>query len=216
MSSFTRIDYETTKEKSSMIKLDYSQHQCPYPVVETRKQILANPGATLVVLVGDQAGRDNVSRLATKMGYQTATIEAGSNFQLTLIPEDKAGEATQSETPLTPPAAGKTVIYCGSDRMGDGDDQFGRVLMINFLTTLLEMDPLPDIILFVNSGIDLTTQGSAILEALKTLEKRGVDIASCGLCLDFYQKKDQLRVGRVTNMYEMVDVQCQAGRVVTP
>ena len=199
-----------------MIKLDYSQHQCPYPVVETRKQILANPGASLVVLVGDQAGRDNVSRLATKMGYRTAAIEAGNNFQLTLTPEDSKEQVTQSEPISATPVTGKTVIYCGSDRMGDGDDQFGRVLMINFLTTLLEMDPLPDIILFVNSGIDLTTQGSAVLEALRTLESRGVDIASCGLCLDFYQKKDQLQVGRVTNMYEMVEVQCQAGRVITP
>jgi selenium metabolism protein YedF len=199
-----------------MIKLDYSRHQCPYPVVETRKQILANPGASLVVLVGDQAGRDNVSRLATKMGYQTVAIEAGNNFQLTLTPEDSKEQVTQGEPISATPVTGKTVIYCGSDRMGDGDYQFGQVLMINFLTTLLEMDPLPDIILFVNSGIDLTTQGSAVLEALRTLESRGVDIASCGLCLDFYQKKDRLAVGRVTNMYEMVEVQCQAGRVITP
>ena len=199
-----------------MIKLDYSQHQCPYPVVETRKQILTNPGAALVVLVGDRAGRDNVSRLATKMGYQTVAMKAGNKFQLTLTPGDKEGETTLSKTISSIPVTGKTVIYCGSDRMGDGDDQFGRVLMINFLTTLLEMDPLPDIILFVNSGIDLTTQGSAVLEALRTLESRGADIASCGLCLDFYQKKDQLKVGRVTNMYEMVEVQCLAGRVITP
>ena len=199
-----------------MLKLDYSQHQCPYPVVETRKQILANPGASLVVLVGDRASRDNVYRLATKMGYRTVAVEADDCFQLTLTPGDKEDETTQFKTISTIPGTGKTVIYCGSDRMGDGDNQFGRVLMINFLTTLLEMDPLPDIILFVNSGIDLTTQGSAVLEALRTLESRGVDIASCGLCLDFYQKKDQLQVGRVTNMYEMVEVQCQAGRVITP
>ena len=200
-----------------MIKLDYSRHQCPYPVVETRKQILANPGQSLEVLVGDPAGRDNVSRLATKMGYQTAAEAAGSGFRLTLTPaEGKKGSIEQSPTTPTAAITGKTVIYCGSDRMGDGDDEFGRVLMVNFLTTLLEMDPLPDIILFVNSAIKLTTEGSAVLEALKTLDSRGVDIASCGLCLDFYQKKEHLQVGRVTNMYEMVEVQCQAARVVSP
>ncbi len=200
-----------------MIKLDYSQHQCPYPVVETRKQILANPGQTLEVLVGDQAGRDNVSRLATKMGYQTTAEEAGSGFRLTLTPtEGEEGAIVKNTTTPVAATTGKTVIYCGSDRMGDGDDEFGRVLMVNFLTTLLEMDPLPDIILFVNSAINLTTEGSAVLEALKTLESRGVDIASCGLCLDFYQKKEQLQVGLVTNMYEMVEVQCHAARVVSP
>ncbi|MFK5925119.1 MAG: sulfurtransferase-like selenium metabolism protein YedF [Desulfuromusa sp.] len=200
-----------------MIKLDYSQHQCPYPVVETRKQILAHPGQSLEVLVGDQAGRDNVSRLAAKMDYQASAEAVGSNFRLNLTPAEGENETiTQGEAVTLTAATGKTVIYCGSDRMGDGDDEFGRVLLRNFLTTLLEMDPLPDIILFVNSGIDLTTEGSDILEALQTLESRSVDIASCGLCLDFYQKKDQLQVGRVTNMYEMAEVQCQAVRVITP
>ena len=198
-----------------MIKLDYSQHQCPYPVVETRKQILAHPGQSLEVLVGDPAGRDNVSRLAAKMNYQASAEAVGSNFRLTLTPADNE-TAAADETATVAAATGKTVIYCGSDRMGDGDDEFGRVLIRNFLTTLLEMDPLPDIVLFVNSGINLTTQGSDVIEALQTLESRGVDIASCGLCLDFYQKKEQLEVGRVTNMYEMVEVQCQAGRVVSP
>lgn len=200
-----------------MIKLDYSQHQCPYPVVETRKQMLANPGQLLEVLVGDKAGRDNVSRLAAKMGYQAAAEAAGSNYKLNLTPAEGQEETTtQSETTTPAAITGKTVIYCGSDRMGDGDDEFGRLLMRNFLTTLLEMDPLPDTILFVNSGINLTTTGSEVLEALTILDSRGVDIASCGLCLDFYQKKEQLRVGRTTNMFEMAEVQCQAGRVISP
>ncbi|NOQ41979.1 MAG: sulfurtransferase-like selenium metabolism protein YedF [Desulfuromusa sp.] len=196
-----------------MIKLDYSKHQCPYPVVETRKQMLSNPGQLLEVLVGDQAGRDNVSRLAIKMGYQTSVEATGKCFRLTLS-STKSG--TQEQPQPTTTATGKTVIYCGSDRMGAGDDEFGRVLMRNFLTTLLEMDPLPDIILFVNSGINLTTAGSDVLEPLETLDSRGVDIASCGLCLDFYQKKELLQVGRTTNMFEMAEVQCQAGRVINP
>jgi len=196
-----------------MIKLDYSQHQCPYPVVETRKQMLANPGQLLEVLVGDQAGRDNVSRLATKMGYQASAEATGKGFRLTL---SSTKSNPQEQAQPTTAATGKTVIYCGSDRMGAGDDEFGRILMRNFLTTLLEMDPLPDIILFVNSGINLTTAGSDVLEALETLDSRGVDIASCGLCLDFYQKKEQLKIGRTTNMFEMAEVQCQAGRVINP
>lgn len=201
-----------------MIELDYSQHQCPYPVVETRKQMLANPGVALQVLVGDRAGRDNVSRLADKMGYQAVAQEAGEGYRLTLTPNEGAQtDATVKAQPETVAASsGKTVIYCGSDRMGDGDDEFGRVLMRNFISTLLEMDPLPDTILFVNSGIELTTEGSEVLEALQKLSDQGVDLASCGLCLEFYQKKEQLKVGRVTNMYEMADLQCQATRVVSP
>lgn len=203
-----------------MIKLDYSQHKCPYPVVETRKQILAHPGNTFVVVVGDKAGCDNVSRLADKMGYDTSHQPAEEGFCLTLTPHE--GAATEEVTQpgkiqvKDPETNEKTVIYCGSDRMGNGDDEFGRILMRNFITTLLEMDPLPTTILFVNSGINLTTVGSEVIEALEKLKERGVDLASCGLCLEFYAKQEQLKVGRVTNMYEMAEVQCTATRVIAP
>lgn len=200
-----------------MIKLDYSQHQCPYPVIETRKKMLAQPDQILEVLVGDTAARDNVSRLAQKMDYQATITPKAEGYILTLTPSATPTVTTTEEISATATQpAGKTVIYCGSDRMGNGDDEFGRVLLRNFLTTLLEMEPLPDIILFVNSGINMTITGSQSLDALKTLESRGVDIASCGLCLEFYEKKEELSVGRVTNMYEMAEVQCQAARVITP
>lgn len=200
-----------------MIKLDYSQNQCPYPVIETRKQMLAQPDQILEVLVGDTAARDNVSRLAQKMSYEATVASHTNGYILTLTPGDTPTATATTEAPTTAAMpAGKTVIYCGSDRMGNGDDEFGRVLLRNFLTTLLEMEPLPDIILFVNSGINMTITGSQSLDALKTLESRGVDIASCGLCLEFYEKKEELCVGRVTNMYEMAEVQCQAARVIIP
>jgi selenium metabolism protein YedF len=200
-----------------MIKLDYSQHKCPYPVVETRKQMLANPEQVLEVLVGDQAGRDNVSRLAAKMGYQASAEPATEGYLVRLTPSEQTQQTTSTTNPTpSPVGSGKTVIYCGSDRMGDGDDAFGLLLLKNFLTTLLEMDPLPDNILFVNSGINLTTKGSDMIEVLEKLVQRGVDIASCGLCLDYYNKKEDLLVGRTTNMYEMAELQCQATRVVTP
>ena len=199
-----------------MIKLDYSQQKCPYPVIETRKQILANPGIALEVRVGDEAGRDNVSRLAEKMGYQALAAQSAAGFTLTLTP---AGDHTAApETTVAAPAqsGAASVVYCGSDRMGDGNDGFGRVLMKNFLMALLEMDPLPSHILFVNSGINLTTEEGEILDALQKLSARGVDLASCGLCLDFYHRKDQLKIGRVTNMYEMVELQNLAARVIVP
>ncbi len=201
-----------------MIKLDYSQHQCPYPVIETRKQMMAEPEQVLEVRVGDRAARDNVTRLANKMDYRADVKSVGKQFLLTLTPQGQQGDSLPEQSAPAEHEAptGKTVIYCGSDRMGNGDDEFGRVLLRNFIMTLLEMDPLPDTILFVNSGINLTTTGSKSLDSLKTLEEKGVDIASCGLCLDFYNKKEDLCVGRTTNMYEMAEVQCQARRVITP
>ncbi len=197
-----------------MINLDYSKFQCPYPVVETRKQMLANPGKAICVLVGDQTAKENVSRLAEKMGYQVQWQSKNLNYELTLTP---AGEVPQiQQATVKSNLQGPTVIYCGSDTMGQGDKEFGRILLKNFLATLIEFDPLPDNIFFVNSGVNLVCTGSEALEALNQLACKGVDIASCGLCLDFYKLKAELKVGRATNMFEILETQLKAGRVISP
>lgn len=195
-----------------MIELDYRQFQCPYPVVETRKQILANPKETFAILLGDQTAKENISRLAQKMGYQTNAEQEGTDYKLTLSPSDVAQPQPSELTEIV----GRTVIFCGSDQMGQGDEEFGQVLLKNFFVTLLELEQLPDSILFVNSGVKLVCSGSDALEALNQLACRGVDIASCGLCLDFYHLKNQLNVGRATNMLEIAETQMQAGRIIRP
>ena len=198
-----------------MITLDYSKFQCPHPVVETRKQLLANPGEPITVLVDDQIAKENVSRLAEKMGYQVNWQSKNLDFELTLTP---AGETpqTQSQPTEEPKSDGTTVVYCGSDTLGQGDREFGQILLKNFLATLLEFDPLPDTIFFVNSGVNLVCTGSEALESLNLLACRGVDIASCGLCLEYYHLKDELKVGRVTNMFDTVETQLNAARVISP
>jgi len=197
-----------------MLDLDYSQFQCPHPVVETRKQMLTNPEKTISVLLGDQTAKENVSRLAEKMGYQVIAVDEAANFRLTLTPTGQQQPAQEKKVPKQ--ADGEVVVFCGSDQMGQGDEEFGQILMKNFLATLLELDPLPDCILFVNSGVKLVCAGSEALEALNKLACRGVDIASCGLCLEFYHLKDQLKVGRVTNMLEIAEAQMHAAQLLKP
>lgn len=199
-----------------MIELDYSKFQCPHPVVETRKQMLANPTEKISVLLGDQTAKENVSRLAGKLGYQVSWVSDALNYRLTLTPAAESGQQPQIQKPMQSTSQGDTVIFCGSDQMGQGDEEFGQILLKNFLATLIELDPLPDCILFVNSGVKLVCQGSEALEAVNQLACRGVDIASCGLCLEYYHLKDQLKVGRATNMLEIVETQMQAGRLIKP
>ena len=198
-----------------MIELDYSQFSCPHPVVEARKQMLANPAATIFVLLGDQTAKENVSRLASKMGYQVDIEPDAQNFRLTLTPATEQKRQQQPEE-VAIKSTGDTVVFCGSDQMGQGDVEFGQILLKNFLATLLELDPLPDCILLVNSGVKLVCTGSDALETLNQLACRGVDIASCGLCLEYYHLKDRLKVGRVTNMLEIAEAQMQAGQLIKP
>jgi len=195
-----------------MKTLDYRQFQCPHPVVETRKALLAHPGEELQVLVSDQISVDNLNRLAASLSYQLLQQPAEVGFLLTLTP----AENTEVTPAVAKQAGGKSVIFCGSEQMGDGDGELGLILLKNFFVTLTELEVPPDAILFVNSGVKLACQGSEALEALNALACRGVDIAACGLCLDFYHLKDKLQVGRTTNMLEIAETTLQAGRVIRP
>ncbi len=194
-----------------MPTLDCRAQQCPHPVVAARKALLAAPDETLIVLVGDDSARQNVTRLATSLGCSVQQAPTDGGFALTLTPGTRP-------TPGTAAAAvsGKTVVFIASDAMGSGNDELGRLLLKNFLFTLLELDTTPDAIYLVNAGVKLAVKGAECREALDKLACRGTDIAACGLCLDFFHLKDELAVGRVTNMLDIAESLLQAGRVVRP
>jgi selenium metabolism protein YedF len=194
-----------------MKTIDCRAQRCPHPVVETRKLILSEPGLPLQVLVGDEAARENVSRMAASQGYAVDVSPTEGGYALNLRPGEPVEEAAQG-----PAVSGKTIAFLASDQMGSGDPELGRVLMKNLLFTMAEGTTPPDGILFVNSGVKLATEGSEALEALERLACQGVDIASCGLCLDFYHLKDKLKVGRVTNMLEILETLQSAGRTIRP
>lgn len=164
----------------------------------------------LQVLVDDQACKENVSRLAMTLGYRIEVEKNGETIQLELTP----GETPALGTETAAATSGPTIIFIGSDQMGRGDSKLGQILMKNFMFTLIESDNTPDAIYCVNSGIMLTISGSDVLEPLAELANRGVDIASCGLCLEFFGAKESLAVGRVSNMLELVNALQGAGNVI--
>ena len=109
-----------------------------------------------------------------------------------------------------------TVVAVSSDKMGSGNDELGKVLMKGFLFAVTQLDELPKTMLFYNGGATLTTEGSDSLEDLKSLEAQGVEIMTCGTCLDYYGLKEKLAVGTVTNMYSIVETMDQATKVIRP
>jgi len=110
---------------------------------------------------------------------------------------------------------GADVVLITSDRLGTGSEELGKILMKSFLNTLWDHEPKPGKILFINSGVMLTTEGSEVLETLELLEREGVEIFSCITCLAFYEIKDKLRVGKVTKMPDTVDYLLGAAKVIT-
>jgi len=189
--------------------LDCRGQQCPQPVVQTRKLMLAQPDRTLKVLVDDDVSSDNVTRLAKSLGYTASITQAEATFEIILTP-GVAPEKTIGDTAKP----GPTVIFIASDEMGRGDAKLGQILMKNFIFTLIESDTSPDAIFFVNNGVKLTVGGSDVIEPLTELANRGVDIASCGLCLEFFNVKETLAVGRISNMLELINALEVAGNII--
>ncbi|MDT8442268.1 MAG: sulfurtransferase-like selenium metabolism protein YedF [Desulfuromonadales bacterium] len=193
-----------------MQTLDCRGQQCPQPVIQTRRQLLAHPEQPLRVLVDDSISRDNISRLATSLGYHSDVREENGLFQLDLLPGDGVQESAAA------PASGPTIVLVASEQMGSGDVKLGQILMKNFIFTMAEGGITPDAIYFLNSGVKLTVGGSDVVEPLEKLACSGVDIASCGLCLEFFGLKDALAVGRISNMLEIVNSLHGAGRIIRP
>ena len=192
-----------------MKTIDCRGQQCPQPVIQTRQAMLAEPDRVLQVLVDDQVCKDNVSRLAKTLGYAIKVKTEDSVIQLELTPGEQPVASFNKA-----PASGPTIIFIGSDQMGHGDAKLGQILMKNFIFTLIESDTTPDAIYCVNNGVKLTIGGSDVIEPLAELANRGVDIASCGLCLEFFDAKDSLAIGRVSNMLELVNALEGAGNII--
>lgn len=193
-----------------MITIDCRGQACPAPVIATKRALEASPSGVRVLL-DDGAPRENVTRFAQTRGLTVAETPDGTGWSLQIT--GKAGLAVPPPTAHVP-ADGERVLLITSDRLGEGADELGRLLMRNFLHTLLETAERPDRILFLNSGVLLTVQGAETIEALSALEDLGVELFSCGVCLDFFKKKDQLAVGKTTNMFSTAEQLLAAASVI--
>lgn len=200
-----------------MITVNAMGDNCPIPVIKTKKAIAALTGPeTIEVLVDNEIAVQNVTKMATGSGGKVTSEKLGdAEFKVTIEMEG-APEADEAEVVCVPDARDNTVVVVSSDRMGSGNDELGKVLIKGFIFAVTQLDTLPKTMLFYNGGATLTTEDSDSLEDLKSLEAQGVEIMTCGTCLDYYGLKDKLAVGTVTNMYSIVETMAKAGRIVRP
>ena len=201
-----------------MITVNAMGDNCPIPVIKTKKAMDALTGPeTIEVLVDNEIAVQNVTKMAKGAGGEVSSEKLGeASFKVT-IQMQGAPENVQEEDPAcAPDARSSTIVVVSSDRMGEGNDELGKVLMKSFIFTVTQLDQLPKTMLFYNGGATLTTEGSDSLEDLKSLEAQGVEILTCGTCLDYYGLKEKLVVGGVTNMYSIVEAMAGAGRIIRP
>ena len=199
---------------------------CPIPVVKTKNAIKELNGAgTIETLVDNEIAVQNLTKMANQKGYGVKSEKLSEDqFRVTMeISADQtaaaqaAPEEAAQECIVTPSdRKKKTVVAVTASVMGTGNDELGAVLIKGFLYALTQMDELPSSILFYNGGAALTCEGSASIEDLKSLEAQGVEILTCGTCLNYYKLSEKLAVGGVTNMYEITERLTQADLVVRP
>ena len=204
-----------------MKKVDARGDACPIPVVKAKRAIEELSGAGQVeVLVDNEIAVQNLTKLGKSSGYSVLSEKLEEKkfrveIQVTAGEEEKAQAGAGCEACI-PDSRTDTVVVIANDKMGEGSEELGKTLLKAFTFALTQQDNLPKTILFYNGGASLTCEGSPMLEDLKTLEAEGVEILTCGTCLNFYGLTEKLAVGGVTNMYVIAEKMLGAGNVVKP
>lgn len=199
--------------------LDARGLACPLPVVKANEALAAMTDGTLEVHVDNAVAVENLKRLAAQRGLGVEVSQPeDAHFIVALTvgesaPAQKAPDG--AENPCLP-CRKNVVVAVDTDVMGRGSDELGRVLLKGFLYALAHQPELPQTILFYNGGAHLTADGSESLEDLREMAAHGVEILTCGTCLNHYGLTDRLAVGGVTNMYDIVDKLTHADLVVKP
>ena len=191
-----------------MVKVDAIGQVCPVPIIMTKNAVKDIEEGQVEVSVDNRISLENLQKMSKEMGYDYTVEESGDIFKIVINKMRESVELRESEE--------NTVVVIDSLHMGKGDVELGRILMKGFIYTLSEMEELPKTILFYNEGVKLAIEGAESLQELKSLEERGVEILSCGTCLNFYGITEKLRVGSVTNMYTILERQMKATRVIKP
>jgi selenium metabolism protein YedF len=199
--------------------LDARGKACPIPVVETKKILAAlQEGDTLEIAVDNFIAVQNLSKMAEQKHLPVLSEKIDeNNYLVTLTITGATNNETLEETVCIPDSrSDKMVVVISSDKMGEGDEKLGQILMKGFIYALTEQNKLPEAIILYNSGAYLSVEGSDSLPDLKMLESQGVEILTCGTCLNHYGLSEKLGVGSVTNMYDIVEKQMQATMLVKP
>ena len=208
---------QNKNNKMANVKVNAVGDQCPIPVVKATKALGEfKEAGTLEVQVDNEIAIQNLTRLADSKGLKSRSEKLGDNlFAITMEvngPLTMGGEDLSCHTDNR----GDFVVAIDTDAMGRGSDDLGRTLMKGFIYAVSQLETLPKTILFYNGGAKLTTEGSVSLEDLRSMEAQGVQILTCGTCLNFYGLADKLAVGSVTNMYVIVETLAKAGKVIKP
>ena len=191
--------------------VDARKKACPQPVIMTKKE--ADGGAEeITVIVDNETAKLNVTKFGSQLKYTVTAEDKEDGTYILLKKNAESKEQSEKISKIQDKHIGYLIT---TDKLGKGSEDLGRILMKSFLFTLSETKPYPDFLIFLNSGVKLATEGSESIDDLMKLKEGSVEIVSCGTCLDFFEIKSKLRVGSVSNMYDIVDMISNSTNTIT-
>lgn len=193
---------------------DLRNLECPKPVIETRKIIENNPGTDIEIILNSSISKENVLRFLASLNIQADVEVKGNDILIRFTNPIKTELKIKEELISCYSQNFSKNIIISSNKFGSGDEKLGYLLIKSFIYTLSERDVKLKNIFFVNSGVFLTVTGSPVLEEIKKIEESGTNIFSCGTCLDFYNLKDNLAVGKIGNMSILIDLLYDEGIIL--
>lgn len=187
------------------------------PLIQTKKALQEiEKDEALKIIIDNETSVKNVEHFLTDNGMEVTRSEKNGIYEIVVNKQDGDLEEVQPEAYCAPSGSkdNSYVVMFAKDRLGEGSEELGNVLVGGFLNTIKEREVLPDKIIFMNSGINLVLKDSPALPLLNELADKNVDLVSCGTCLDYFGKMDELAVGRVSNMYEILESMLEVGKVI--
>ena len=177
--------------------IDCKGLKCPTPLINTKKYFDSIEEGKAKVIVDNEVAKNNIVKFIESNGFTYEVTEDNNLFEIVIGKEECNCAPMELTEDLT--------IVVSSDKLGEGDDTLGETLMKSYFFALSESDNLPKTLIFMNGGVKLTVEGSPCLEGIVKLHERGVEILSCGTCLDFFGIKEKLAIGEISNMYTIVE-----------
>lgn len=201
--------------------VDAKGQLCPAPLIATRKALKESAvGESFIVLTDNQTSLNNVTRFLSDNNTAFRVKEEKGVWSLTIT--KSAGEMVHPEAEdycendISHFEKGNYIIAISSDKMGEGDDHLGHLLMANFIKAIKDLDRLPDKIVFYNKGVTLAAKDSPVVEDLKDLEKMGVKLLLCATCINYYALESGVATGILSNMYVIAEAMASAGNIIRP
>ena len=193
-----------------IIKIDAIGDKCPIPVIKTKNALKEIESGVLEVLVDNEISIENVEKMCLEKKLSYSIVKDNNIYKISIVKTNENKKENSEENTLG------TVIVIDSDEMGKGDPKLGKALMKAFIYTLTELETLPETIILYNKGVFLAAEGSDSIEDLEKLSSLGVNIFSCGACVNFYELVEKVKIGSITNMYNILNLQTKAKRIIKP